>query len=106
MPRRTSVWPVAIQTLTPLGIGIIAVSKAHGPVVALRLPRPGRPERDSRQVRSRWFRPSRVAQEAKTAAAVCTSTPAPAQKHLDRDKSRHGFTAQATLGRLPTPREQ
>src|SRR6267378_1282148 len=31
MPRRMSVWPVAIQTLTPLGIGIIAGSEHRGP---------------------------------------------------------------------------
>ena len=34
MPRRMSVWPVAIQILTPLGIGIIAVSEAQGPAAA------------------------------------------------------------------------
>ena len=54
MPRRMSVWPVAIQTLTPLGIGIIAVSEAQGPAAALQGPRPGQRERDSRrQARSR-----------------------------------------------------
>ncbi|WP_377827959.1 hypothetical protein ACFKHW_28145 [Bradyrhizobium lupini] len=31
MPRRMSVWPVAIQTLTPLGIAIIAGSEHRGP---------------------------------------------------------------------------
>ena len=49
MPRRMSVWPVAIQTLTPLGIGIIAVSEAQEPAAAPQRPRPGQRARDSRR---------------------------------------------------------
>jgi hypothetical protein len=41
-----SVWPVAIQTLTPLGIGIIVVAAAQEPAAAPhRRPR-GQRERD------------------------------------------------------------
>src|SRR5258707_2274906 len=35
MPRRMSVCPVAIQTLTPLGIGIIVGSEHRGPAQRL-----------------------------------------------------------------------
>ncbi|MDH2407041.1 hypothetical protein QCM77_45625 [Bradyrhizobium sp. SSUT18] len=35
MPRSMSVWPVAIQTVTPLGIGIIAASEAQAPLRCL-----------------------------------------------------------------------
>lgn len=46
-----SVWPVVIQTLTPLGIGIIAVSEAQGPAAAS-----GQRARDSRgQARRHWL---------------------------------------------------
>jgi hypothetical protein len=34
MPRRISVWRVAIRTLTPLGMGIIIASEAQGPAAA------------------------------------------------------------------------
>jgi hypothetical protein len=44
-----SVWPVAIQTLTPLGIGIIATSEAQAPAAVPRHPHPGQRERDSRR---------------------------------------------------------
>jgi hypothetical protein len=54
-----SVWPVAIQTLTPLGIGIVAVSEAQGPVAVPQCPRHGQRARDSRQARSPLFRPLR-----------------------------------------------
>jgi hypothetical protein len=41
-----SVWPVAIQTLTPLGIGIIVVSKLQEPAAASRCLRPGQRARE------------------------------------------------------------
>jgi len=75
MPRRMSVWPVAIQTLTPLGIGIIATSEAQAPAAVPRNPHPGQRECDSRRsAQFRLFRLFRAVQEAMTAAAVDTSS--------------------------------
>jgi hypothetical protein len=49
MPRRMSVWPVAIQTLTPLGIGIIAASEAQAPAAVPWRQHPGQRELGSRR---------------------------------------------------------
>src|SRR6266850_2476617 len=88
MPRRMSVWPVAIQTLTPPGIGIIAASEAQAPAAALRRPRPGQLVRDSRQARSRLSRILRAPQKAKMEVAARTSMPEPAQSRSQQEQAR------------------
>jgi hypothetical protein len=45
----TSEWPVAIQTLTPLRIGIIAASEAQAPAAVPRREHSGQRERNSRR---------------------------------------------------------
>jgi hypothetical protein len=110
IPRRMSVWPAAIQTLTPLGIGIIAVS-AQGPAAVLRRPRPGQLARNSRQARSRLFQPSRAGSRRRQHLRRADRRPRWRRSDLDGNKSRHGLAAQPTLARLaklilPNDREE
>ena len=67
--------------------------------------RHGQRERGSRPARSRSFRPCalRSRRRCRLWRARCRSRP---RSNLDRNKRRHGLSAQSTLPRLPTPGEQ
>ncbi len=107
MPRRISVWPVAIQTLTPLGIGIIVVARAQEPAAAPQHPRHGQ--------RTRQPPPNSISMIPALARCAggedvgwwrAARDRSRHRRDLDGNKSRRSISAQSPLARLSTSGEQ
>src|SRR5271156_5509818 len=107
MPRRMSVWPVAIHTRTPLGIGIIVRSERSEPVEAHRRPTRCRRARDYRsQARSPSPRTSFVVRSSLPANVLPRRTGRRRHRSdLDRQQNRVVSPARTFRARLPSPCE-
>jgi len=99
MPRRMSVWPVAIQTLTPLGIGSSRL-KTQAPAEVPRRQHPGQRERDSAAKLNLDYSDSRALRSRRRRRLRCARRGRSRRKgDLHRNKRRHGIPAQPVLAR-------
>jgi hypothetical protein len=99
-----SVWPVAIQTLTPLGTGSSPSQELKDPLQRLGVHIPVNPHATAAKFDLDYSGPCALRRgRTRQLRAACRRR---RRGDLDRNKSRYGPAAKTALARLPTPGEQ